>query len=203
RRRRSPVAPLALSTILGFLLFCTLLKWQLWGNRLLLPFYILNAPVVGSSLAALSSPLTAYGYAVFSRVRVAIIGLLTTIALLYSFIPLYTFLMALQPPIGLDSVWGNARLALYFRGAGPLLATPYHAVVQQAAVHHCATIGLNVGSNDWEYPLWVLMASFLSTPRIKHVQVNNLSRFLPEEFPNHQLCGIFKIRGIASEYSQP
>ncbi|MFB2893483.1 hypothetical protein ACE1CI_11270 [Aerosakkonemataceae cyanobacterium BLCC-F50] len=47
KRELSDVVLLAIANSTGFLLFCLLLKWQEWGNRLLLPFFILSSPVVG------------------------------------------------------------------------------------------------------------------------------------------------------------
>ncbi len=39
-RDLAKVLSLASAIIVGFLLFCLLLKWQIWANRLLLPVFI-------------------------------------------------------------------------------------------------------------------------------------------------------------------
>jgi len=204
------ITMLALSNLMGFLLVCALLKWQMWGNRLLLPFYVLNAPVIGCCLTALSRQFTKQWHAIASRGQALVIGILLTIALIYSVIPIVGFVAELPPPIGLHSILGGNRLALYFRGAGPMLAAPYNVLVQRAVANDCAAIGLDLGADDWEYPLWVLLASQGAilqgrgdaNVQIKHVNVENASRSLPAEFPDDKLCGIFKIRGLNSEYIQ-
>jgi len=37
---------LSLASLLSFLSFCLLLKWQIWGNRLLLPLFWMNVPLI-------------------------------------------------------------------------------------------------------------------------------------------------------------
>jgi len=194
----SGITTLMLSHGVGFLLFCTLLKWQVWGNRLLLPWYVLNAPITAAVLAGLLWP----------RVRRLLQGLLIGLALVYCLNPVISF-FAETPGFSsqsffqqLQMIWGPERPLLHFRGAGPPLQAPYLSLVEQAIADHCDTIGLDLGSNDWEYPLWKMLGQKFPELRLKHINVTNPSSWLPTEFPDRELCAQFKIRGALVKYQR-
>jgi hypothetical protein len=55
---------------------------------------------------------------------------------------------------------------------------------------NCNNIGLEIGGNDFEYPLWVLIQKVPSTPRIEHVNVTNKSKNIPLD--NFNPCAVIK-----------
>jgi|GEM_PF-2844740 len=58
-----------------------------------------------------------------------------------------------------------------------------------------AMVGLSLGKDGLEYPLWVIMESQSSQPfKIKHINVKNQSQDLPPEFLDAELCATFKNR---------
>ena len=67
----------------------------------------------------------------------------------------------------------SPRIEQYFAN-GPALLAPYRRAARAVAAAGCAEAGLVVGGNDFEYPLWVLMAEEAGRPvALRHVQVWN------------------------------
>lgn len=174
------------AVILRFLLFCLLLKWQIWGNRLMLPIFILSTPAIGYFVI----------YYLSKSIRMTLLCLLATIALTYSLTSVY------HPLIPLPKIWTNVNLSesillakrtnLYFRGNDKQLETYKNFVKQEIEVKNCRIIGLNIEKDDLEYPLWVIMAEESLNPfKIKHINVSNPSRHLPEEFSDSEICAVF------------
>lgn len=171
---------LSIANLLGFLSFCLLLKWQVWGNRLLLPLFALNIPLM-----------THYLHVASPRLRRSLITLLAILAILYALTPMRHPFIAL--PTGSDeqsaSILSLSRSQVYFSGVRKELAAPYQAAI--AAVQPCRSVGLALGGDDWEYPLWVLMRQQSpSRFQMKHVNVMNESQATPPEFPDEQVCAV-------------
>ncbi|HEY9747127.1 MAG TPA: glycosyltransferase family 39 protein [Allocoleopsis sp.] len=184
RYHRSPkllnLLAISIASLIGFLSFCLLLKWQVWGNRLLLPLFALNIPLM-----------THYLHVAPPRLRRSLITLLAILAILYALTPMRHPFIAL--PTGSDeqsaSILSLPRSQVYFSGVRKELATPYQAAI--AAVQPCRSVGLALGGDDWEYPLWVLMRQQSPSPfQMKHVNVMNESQATPPEFPDEQICAV-------------
>lgn len=187
-RDLAKVLSLASAIIVGFLLFCLLLKWQIWANRLLLPVFILGAPVTGYFMSCyLSKPM-----------QRTLVCLLAAMAIFYSLTPVY------HPLIPLPTSWTNVnqsesilvseRKNLYFRGNVKQLEE-YRKFARQANQNKCRSVGVSLGKDGLEYPLWVIMESESLQPfKIKHINVKNQSQDLPPEFLDAELCATFKNR---------
>ena len=88
-----------------------------------------------------------------------------------------------------QSVFQLDRKDLYFSGIKELQA-PYRAVVDAISQHHCQYIGL-AKYFVWHYPFWVLLKSNLQQPfKLKHINVQNVSKKLAPEFSDSQMCAI-------------
>lgn len=171
---------LSAASLLGFLSFCLLLKWQVWGNRLLLPLFGLSIPLM-----------THYLYVAPPQLRRGLINLLAVLAILYALTPMRHPLIAL--PTRSDeqsaSILSLPRSKVYFSGARKELEDPYKAAI--ASVQECRFIGLALEGDDWEYPLWVLMhEQNPSNFQMKHVNVANESRTAQPEFSDEQVCAV-------------
>ena len=143
----------------GLLLFCLVLKWQPWNARLMLPLFLLAAPVAGAALASGSSGAPS-----------SVIGAL----LLAGSLP-WALVNATRPLVGAESVLEVPRLAQSFTGR-PSLQRPFLEAARAVAATGCRRIGLSIGPDDPEYLLWAaLRAEGVAFERIEHVGVTNRS----------------------------
>jgi len=69
----------------------------------------------------------------------------------------------------------------YVRGS---VRGSFEKAALMAAFHRCDQIGLQLGGNGWEYPVWVEFTRALNRqPRIEHYGVQNVSASLaPQDF---------------------
>jgi hypothetical protein len=148
----------------GLILFCALLRWQPWNSRLQLPSFVLAAPFVALVVDRLARPLSA-----------VLVGLLLLAA-----VP-YLLNNSARPLVGPNSVLRASREQLYFVNR-PALWAPY--VAARAALHAqgCVDVGFVAHTDDWEYPLWVLIDDPAEPVTIQHVAVPNASARLGRPF---------------------
>ena len=152
-----------LCLILGFVGFSFYLKFQDFGSRLLLPLFVLWTPAIVLILAAGSERL----------MKIAVIGIL-----LLSFG--WTFGNILRP-ISLDALTApKNREALYFAN-NPDLYPIYAGIADRIVSSNCHAIGLSLGENTWEYPIWILLSNRKWQGRIEHVSVNNPTAALTDK----------------------
>lgn len=177
---------LIIGNVSGFLLFCLLLKWQLWANRLLLSFFILSTPATGYLISRSLS----------KAMKRTLLILLTFFAILYSLTPIRRPL--LLPPLSLshisqfESILFLNREDIYFSEREELKHA-YTELTNLIIKDKCQSVGLNIGENDWEYPIWVLLESKgLESFKIKHINVQNQSQQLVPEFPDSEVCVILE-----------
>ncbi len=153
--------------ISAFLLFSIYLKWQPWHSRLHLPLFVLWSPLIGFS---------------FSQIKYRWLGNLYCVVLLLGAIP-YLIYNEARPLMGQESILVNSRANLYFTNE-PALAKSYIRSMQYLSSTSCSDIGLILGSNDWEYPFWALLAQDgKRSVRIEHVDVTNISQVKYKEYP--------------------
>ncbi|NCC50105.1 MAG: phospholipid carrier-dependent glycosyltransferase [Spartobacteria bacterium] len=150
------IRALYLSGWCGLALFCLLLRWQPWGARLHLPFFVLLMPCLGVVVERIMPPRFAYG-----------LGIL----LLLCALP-WLFSNALRPLVGPAAVWRVDRSAQYF-AAAPSLRAPYGALRGYLARRGPEEVGLFLGLDDPEYLLWRTVGAPGMTWR--HVGVENAS----------------------------
>src|SRR5207253_839273 len=100
-----------------------------------------------------------------------------------SLVPVLAFIVVLaipeavlnptRPMVGAESIFFTHRLTQYFANR-PELADSYVQTVRELSDADCSQIGLVSGADDWEYPLWPLLASTqLAEFRIEHFMVSN------------------------------
>ena len=187
----SGLLELLVGNIIGLLLYCLLLKWQMWANRLLLPFFILTAPVTGYFIAC-CLPKT---------IQRTLSVILICIAIFYSITPIHRPLVALPSSRShlsqSESILQLKHENIYFSGYGKFIKPAYTKLANLVKENKCRSIGLDIGSDDWEYPIWTLINSKDSTTsKIKHVNVKNESQSLAPEFFDSDLCAIFTRKGV-------
>jgi hypothetical protein len=162
----------------GFALFCGLLKWQVWHSRLHLPLFIAIAPVVGVVLDRYFKPRLAL-YLCFVLLASSSFWLLWS---------------ETKPVASRSNIFNIPRQEQYF------MTLPYAASYQEAAAYlnqtGCDRIGLWMGSDAWEYPLWAMLKEQpRAMPQLRHIFVENESKRLDSarEKSDAPICAIAQI----------
>jgi hypothetical protein len=173
--------PYILSVGLGFLLFCSYLRWQPWHSRLHLPFFVLSAPFSGLIVG--------------DHVRNRPIANACMVALILMALP-WVFENKSRPLVGRHSIFTISRINQYVRDRGGV-AAPYIHAAQMLSRFHCHDVGLLLGRDDYEYPFWALLREQGNeTPWLEHVNVTNGSqkKYDRENHPGESKpCGIFAV----------
>lgn len=162
----------------GFLLFCGVLKWQLWHSRLHLPLFIAIAPVVGVVMDD------------YFKRRIA----LYLCFLLLASSSFWLLWSETKPIATHGNIFTIPRQEQYF------MMLPYATGYQETAAYlqqtGCDRIGLWTGADAWEYPLWVLLRDQPGVmPQVRHVFVDNESNqvSLSREQSEKPICAIAQI----------
>jgi hypothetical protein len=174
RRRSSRLGSYVLALVLAVVLFSLLLKWQPWHSRLHLPLFVLASPLVGVASDR------------FGRLSVAVAAILMT---LFAMRPLA--MNRLAPLVGPYTVLNTPRIHQSFQSFGnhpSQRELGYVGAAEFLRARKCADVGVLLGWDDWEHPLWVLLAS--GRGRIEHVAVTNSSARLEGRRPAFAPCGI-------------
>lgn len=176
-RQRDVLLYLA-AVIGGGLLFCNYLKWTPWTSRLQLPIFVLFSALVGVVLDRLHPS----------------VGIIVTLALVVCSWPWLVDNQS-RPLLGSSSIFTTPRPDQYFANR-PGLEGPYEyavAIVQQS---NCRNIGLAMGSDDWEYPLWVLLnPTGDPTIHIEQVNITSSTAHLEQQpaFKTFQPCAVITL----------
>lgn len=172
-----------LTTILcSFLLFCLLVKWQMWHSRLHLPIFVLISPFMGIVLSK--------NY--HKNVGNVIMIILLQISLVY------VLLNEFRPILGEQNIFNNNRINQYLR---PVRndKNNYINAAKFVAKTECKNIGLSLSS--MEYPWWILLEKYHQVVRLEHINVKNISsvkyRFSP--YNNFIPCTIISVGSVQIE----
>jgi 4-amino-4-deoxy-L-arabinose transferase-like glycosyltransferase len=198
-RKRTELILLGCATLIGYFLFCYLLKWQPWGNRLILPLFFLQCPIIAYYLNDRFS-----GTKIKWQNR--LMALLSIVAIFYALTPVRHPLIALpthylspgflahhQSP----SILTLSRQEIYYSGTLQALGISHPKKVNQIVDEfQCRNIGFYNEINDWEYPIWVLLNEKTGGNfRFKHIWVTNNTKDLPPEFLDSEVCVVLKGKG--------
>lgn len=165
-----------LLALLGFVLFSAIFKWQKFGGRYHMPFFILAAPAI------------AYVLSVVLRRRAAWwLGLLLVAGA-------YPWLISIDSrPLAPTSnrsypvsILAEARQRLYFANA-TYLDYPYHEIAAYLKDADCLQVGLDMGGMAAEYPLWVLLGAPRDDLRIEWFVSGPSKRYAQADF---RPCGV-------------
>lgn len=176
-RRGGPRNAYVLSLAASFLLFSAALKWQPWQTRLMLPWFVLSAPLVGvvierfgrrSTVALIVITLVAgLPWVLFNRTRPLVpVGGIVTDA---------------------PSVLTGDHAEIMF-AKQPELREPYRETVKAISELDCEVVGIDLGGDAWEFPLW-WMADATSDlePAFVHVNPHRQTR---DTRPGHPPCAV-------------
>jgi hypothetical protein len=178
-RKESYIFAYLIATISTFLIFCYLVKWQVWNSRLHLPLFVLMSPFVG---------------VVLSKLKNKKIAIFIVTFLLISSLP-WVFYNRYRPIIDSNNIFQTPRIEQYFSNR-PFLKGTYTGAVEFLNSKKCSNIGLSMGNDPWEYPLWVLLQqNNQKVVKIQHINVTNISASLEKEayFQDFEPCGIISM----------
>jgi hypothetical protein len=165
-KKARPAQWLAAAALLAFVLFSAAIKWQPWHMRLEIPVFMLAIP---AGMAGLHRWRLTQGAA----------GVLLAGALVAGSLP---FLLDNQTRSLLSSrgsVLTTDRAAQYFANQ-PGLRAAYAAAARWILDSGANEVGLMLGADDWEYPLWVFTGKHGTrrAPEFRHVWVSDASAVL-------------------------
>ena len=157
----------------GFVAFCAYLKWQPYMARLVLPLFVLGAPLA----------------AILEEIRPVWIQAVLCLFLLNNARPalLENWIRPLSGP---HSILRRSRNEMYFNDMGQWNnAASYPAAVDALRPSGCTTVGIDINNFQLEYPLQVLLRQ--ANPRIQfvHTGVANPSMKYPPPVRAHP-CAI-------------
>ncbi len=181
--RRNKYLVSYLTTVLySFLLFCWLIKWQIWHSRLHLPIFVLISPFIGI---------------VFSKNYHKNIGNVIMIVLLQTSL-VYVLLNDVRPLLGEQNIFNTNRIEQYLipvRNA----KINYINAAKFVSQTECKNIGLSLST--MEYPWWILLNESHKVSRIEHINVKNISSVKYRSYPynNFTPCAIISIGSAQSE----
>jgi hypothetical protein len=165
-RRRIAWAAMIVAQVL---LFCALLKWQLWHSRLHLPVFVMLTPLIAACM---------------TNVRRQ--WLVTVpIALLVLAAPVYLFYNYTRPLVGERSVLTLPRDSQYFLPRRNLEA-PYLGVMNAIRDDRRTDVGVVARLDDWVYPLHALAGS--GDLRFHEVMPVNDSKRYSTSIPDTVVC---------------
>lgn len=168
-----------LMIVAAFLLFCMLFKWQLFHSRLHLPLFILSMPVVAVMLTRMRSQ-----------------WLIAALVIVFTLTALpFLFWNERHPIIAQKNIFNTSRMEQYF-SYRKFMALPYVLSIKYAGTRADKDVGLLLGSDDWEYPLWVLLKSQNPNNKIWHTGVKNISGGIPQKH-------VENVNVIISEINDP
>jgi hypothetical protein len=165
-----------LLTISTFILFSYIYKWNGFGTRYHLPFFVLFAPIAGVILGS------------FDKTK---LGNLVIMLLLIGSYP-WIFSIDSRPLIPKpgrstiqSSILNVSRENLYFANAD--LHEPYKQITDKIKSIGCSDIGIMLHGDDPEYLFWVLMGAPRSPLNIEWIVSGPTTRY---EQPNFHPCAV-------------
>jgi len=158
--KRRPGLELFAAVLCAFVLFCFYLKWQPFEARLLLPLFVLCAPVAGIGLGC---------------VRFPVVQALICLFLLNNARPAL-FENWTRPWKGPNSIWTTPRDSRYFADMSQWpVRDSYPQAVDLVMRSGCKSIGIDANQFQLEYPFEALLLERDRSYRFTHVGVKNAS----------------------------
>ncbi len=169
-----------------FLIFSALFKWQIFGTRLTLSFFVLFAPLVGL---------------LFSRFLPTWGVVLAGVVL---FVLSWTWLFKLEerPLISSDpaypSILQQTRRDLYFAPSARYLKPVYDDLMGRIVQSGCTRIGVAISGASFEYPIWVYMNAPRNDLQIEWIVSGPTQRYMDPNFSavRSHLPGVYLPAGV-------
>jgi len=159
--------------------FCLAVKWQPWLSRLQLPIFVLASAGIGVLL---------------ERVRLRFWqGIIVSVLFVFA-IP-YVINAYPRHLLGKKSVFKQTREEQYFSMAKSRYKN-YAQVADLLVASGCHDIGLVMGADDWEYPLWPLLKDRgMTDMRLEHIDVKGPLAVIPYPRGDFNPCARVVVSG--------
>lgn len=143
--------------LLMYVIFCTLLKWQIWNCRLMLPMFLVIAPFMAFVAHSISSKL--------------LFNLIMGLFFLSSC--LFLFVNASRQWFGPESIFTASSTDQYFRNNDDL-KNPFVEITDILENNNSKNIGMVTSGDAWTYPYWILL-DMVPDFEIQQIMVENAS----------------------------
>lgn len=158
------------AVLASFILFNLALTWHAWIPRIQMPLFLLASPLCGLCAASFKSP----------RAERAVLAAFCA----FSFFPLF---MSVERPLLYRS--GHPELPGHFLAVPrdelmlnvwPKFSKDYAGAVYYIASKHPEKIGVKIGTNGFEYPLWQILRERLNDKAPEIVSILPGQKDMPE-----------------------
>jgi 4-amino-4-deoxy-L-arabinose transferase-like glycosyltransferase len=200
RGRRLPraYAGLGLALVAGLTLFCLLLKWQIWGIRLQVPFLVMGGAYAVAVVTQLGGT---WGERIVQGC--ALVSVLIGLGMLV--------VQRQRPLLSVgegQSIVVASQMQNRFR-LKPECEADYRRLAEQLSAQFAdhsppPVIGVQLTEDSWEYPLWILLDEVLPQGyTLHHVGVRNDSRGatdvsrLDVEVEIDMHAGVYRLRPVS------
>lgn len=167
----------------GFILFCFMLKWQLWGSRLQLPFFMILTPVCSLIFSDLSAA---------ARKFAGPLAIICALSAQYWIFNNTSRPLLLTEQNRTKNILINPRLPQYFNNRRALEVPLYYAMAKINSLG-CDRLGLVLNMNSLEYPLVPIQKDIAPERNmlLQHIFVDNPSSRLAST--SADICAILTI----------
>jgi len=171
------ISPLILSlcAIFGMVAFSAIFRWQVWGSRYFVPYFVLFAPVVGVVFGKRLPGWMAW-FLCAALIAWSVNPLINNHSKSFSW-----------SESNRNSIWRMSRKGLLFANhqayEGAILELTY-----DMELSGCREYGMVFGKNVPEYLIWTTLTPSASEYHLEHYAVDNATASL--ESPDYSPCGI-------------
>ena len=165
------------------IVFCLSVKWQPWLSRLQLPLFVLASAGIGVFL---------------ERIRIAWVPMVI-VTLLFIFAIPYVINAYPRHLVGKKNVFMQTHEEQYFSMVKERYPS-YAKVSDRLAASGCHDIGLVIGSDDWEYPLWPLLQDRgMTNFRLEHIDTIGPLSHLRYPLGDFNPCARVVVKGSVAD----
>jgi len=180
------ISPLIASLIalVGIMFFSAVFRWQVWGSRYFIPYYVFFAPVVG--------------YVFEKRLPSWMAWLLCAVLVAWSVNPLinnYSKAFSWSES-NRNSIWTMSRKGLLFANH-PAYEGAILELTHDMDISGCREYGMIFGNDVPEYLIWATLTPDASDYHLEHFAVDNATA--NHESPNFSPCGIIVLDAFPPE----
>lgn len=137
----------ALVPTLGFIVFSALFKWQIYGSRYHLPFFILFSPVIGVMLQR-----------ILGDKLLPVAGIALTLSSMPWFLSIDSRPLVPTDRSLIGSILTTPRPEILFANA-QYQYEPYHAMASLIQARQCNQVGISIGGIQTEYLIWHVLGA--------------------------------------------